>query len=472
MSKAVFVLTLAASALLAQAPTSGPLLRLYPVAVDANGQPVTDLTADDFKIVDQTKADTIVAFRKPRNEAAATHDVLEFSNRPSGTMPHAAVILFDMINLQDSDRLENWKALDKALPQLQSGENLYFYVLNLEGVLIPIHKMGPPAADDKTWPQGVAAAFDKVMKSSSHARALQIGAEEQQKRTFKAFEDIANTMTAFPGRRDILWIANGLTTVDDPKLNNSTGDWVEKALYVPHLAVTLAKDNVAVDPYAFIGNLNADVNYNMEQMSLLTGGHFYLRQDVQTVVNQVAQNAMNSYTIFVDPGPESWNNRWRHFHVTCERKGVKLQVRERYYALADSRAPLERTKAALMEALQSPSDVAEIGLHTKILPLEGKAGMHLDIRIDPADLVLREQGGKHAGAIYCLISDRNANGPIGEPTVLDLHPELTAEQYKAVMKEGLPLAQDHPTSAAASQLRVIILDQNTNAVGSVTFPVK
>jgi hypothetical protein len=55
---------------------------------------------------------------------------------------------------------------------------------------------------------------------------------------------------------------------------------------------------------------------------------------------------------------------------------------------------------------------------------------------------------------------------------LDLKPELTAEQYKMVMKDGLPLMQDHPTSDAAREVRVIILDQNTNAVGSVTFPVK
>jgi len=35
-----------------------------------------------------------------------------------------------MINLSDTDRLDNWKALDKSLPQLESGENLYFYALN------------------------------------------------------------------------------------------------------------------------------------------------------------------------------------------------------------------------------------------------------------------------------------------------------------------------------------------------------
>jgi len=381
------------------------------------------------------------------------------------------VILFDMINMVRADRLENWKALDKAIPQLESGEHVYFYVLNLEGVLVPIHPFGPPAADDKTWPQNVASVFDKAMKANSHVEGAQIGAEEQQKRTFKALEDLANQLALYSGRRDIVWVANGLTTVSDPKLVGCSGDWVECALYVPHLAVTLAGDNVAVNPYALIGNLNADVNYNMDQMAFLTGGHFYSRQDIRTVANQVAQNAAGSYAIFYDPGADNWNNKWHHLHVTCERKGVKLQLRERYYAVADSRSPVDRMKVVLMQAFQSPTDLAEIGLSTKISALAGNPGVHLQIRIDPSDLLLRStDGGKYAGAIYCLISDRSASAPLGEPAVLDLKPELTADQYKAVMKDGLPFEQDHPTSAP--QVRVIILDQNTNQVGSVTFPVK
>jgi VWFA-related protein len=472
MSRTVFALAWAASALLAQAPAPGPLVRLYPVALDASGQPVTDLTADDFKIVDQNKSQTILAFHKPRNEPAVKLDTLEFSNRTSATTPQNTVILFDMINLADADRLEAWKALDKSLSQLESGENVYFYLLNLEGTLIPIHPVGPPAADDKTWPAGVANVFDKAMKASSHARPVQAGAEEQVKRTFKALEDIANKLAVFPGRRDILWIANGLTTVADPKLSGCTGDWVECALYVPHLAVTLTNDGVAVNPFAFIGALNPDVNYNMDQMALLTGGHFYSREDIRAVLKQVAQSAV-SYSIFYDPGAENWNNKWRRVHLTCERKGVKLQVRERYYALPDSRPPLERTKAVLMQAFQSPTDLTEVGLRAKISALgENKPGVHLEIRIDPSDLLLREQGGKYSGAVYCLISDRSASAPLGEPAVLDLKPELTAEQYKMVTKEGLPFAQDHPTSDAVRQVRIIFLDQNTNAVGSLTFPVK
>ncbi len=119
-----------------------------------------------------------------------------------------------------------------------------------------------------------------------------------------------------------------------------------------------------------------------------------------------------------------------------------------------------------MQAFQSPTDLTDVGLRAKISALgENKPGVHLEIRIDPSDLLLREQGGKYSGAVYCLISDRSASAPLGEPAVLDLKPELTAEQYKMVTKEGLPFAQDHPTSDAVRQVRVILLDQNTNAVG-------
>lgn len=472
MLRVVFTLVIAASGLLAQAPAAGALVRLYPVVTDAGGQPVTDLTADDFKIVDTNKPETIFAFHKPRTEAAPKLDMLEFTNRGGPSEPHTAAILFDMINLADADRQETWKALDKAVPQIESGEHLYFYVLNLEGTLIPIHAMGPPAADDKTWTQNFVPAYDKVMKASSHVRPSQIGAEEQEKRTFKAFEDLANTLANFPGRRDIIWISNGLTTVDDPKLNASNGDWVEKALYVPHLSVTLANAGVSVNPYVLIGNVDANVNYNMDQMSLLTGGHYYSRQDIKTVVGEIAQAESNSYTILYDPGADNWNSKWHRVHVTSERKGVKVQLRERYYAVADSRPAGDRMKSALIAALQSPNDVGEIGLKTKLSLVEGKPGVHLEISIDPSDLLLREQGGKYSGALYCLISDRGGSGMLGEPAILDLHPELTADQYKAAMKDGLPLAQDHPTADGTRVVRVVILDQNTNLVGSVTFPIK
>jgi VWFA-related protein len=504
MLRVAFTLTLAASALLAQAP-AGPLVRLYPVAVDASGQPVTDLTADDFKIVDQNKPESVFLFHGPKTEAPPPKlDVLEFSNRTRAARPHATVILFDLMNQNQPDRLEMWHVLDKSLPQLESGEFLYFYLLNLEGELVPIHAMGPRAADDATWPHDVAAALDKAMKTASHGRPVQLGQEDQAKKTFHQLEVLATQLALFPGRRDIVWIANGMQNAYNSKLPCS-GDWVDCALYVPHLAVTLATAGVAVDPLSNgrdvatgttaisgmdtpigdkgqvrsiqgdtsnqQGAQGTDPALDLTQMARLTGGHAYFRQDIRTVVKQVATDANGAYEVAYAPSADNWDNKFHVIHVTAARPGVKVQVRERYYALTDSRTPLERTKAVLMEAFQSPMDYSEIGLRVKFAPLDGQTGVHLEIHVDPANLMLHHgDGGKYSGALYCLISDRNGSGPAGEPAVLELKPDLTADQYKSVLKDGLPIEQDHPTSAA--QVRVIVLDENTNEVGSVTFPVK
>lgn len=462
----------AASGLLAQVPAPPPLMHLYPVALDASGQPVTDLTAGDFKIVDQSKSQSIFAFHRPAVQPAAPLAPLEFSNRPGSAMPHTTVILFDMINENQADRLDNWKELDKSLPQLESGESVYFYVLNLEGVLIPIHGFGPKSADDKTWPHDVVNVLDKVMKAASHARPVQSGQEDEVKKTYKALEDLGNQLAALPGRGDIVWITNGVQNVYNTK-HPCNGDWVECALYVPHLGVTLEKEGTAVNPLSYSRDLSPDVNRDLEQMALLTGGHAYFREDIRAVLKQVNRNAVNSYSIAYDPSAENWDNKWHKIRITCERAGVKLQVRERYYALPDSRPAADRMKAVLMAAFQSPSDVAEIGLRTKIAPMEGgKQGVHLEIRINPSDIMLREQGGKFSGAVYFLVSDRGASGPRGEPSVTSFNLDLTAAQHDAVMKEGIPLSQDHATTGAVQQVRLIVLDQNTNAVGSLTFPVK
>src|ERR1019366_1858989 len=311
-------IALAACGLLAQVPAPPPLIRLYLVALNASGQPVTDLTAADFKIVNQTKSQTTFPFHKPAIELAAPLAPLEYSNRPGGRPPHSTVILFDMIDMNQPDRLDTWKDLDKSLPQLESGESVYFYLLTLEGVLVPIHAIGPKSANDKTWPQEVASVLDKAMKAASHGRPAQLGTEEQAKKTYKALEDLGNQLAAFPGRRDIVWITSGVPSQWDPKnskcksldfdayhtLSNADktgvipnaapkegddsrmagtgnegrmgtaigtsgggtgGDWIDCGLYVPHLGVTLEKDAAAVNPMSHSRDLSPEVNYDLEQ---------------------------------------------------------------------------------------------------------------------------------------------------------------------------------------------------------------
>ncbi|HLY19205.1 MAG TPA: VWA domain-containing protein [Bryobacteraceae bacterium] len=507
MSKLIFTLVMAVSTVLAQSAAPPTLMHLYPVAFDAAGEPVTDLTMADFKISDQGKPVTISFFRRPRNGPPAAPGPMEYSNRPRGSMQRTVAILFDLMNESQPNRMDTWHAFTKSLPQLESGEGVYFYLLNLEGELVPIHGIGPKAADDQSWPKDVAEPLDKAMKAYSHARPAHMGQEDQVKKTFHQLEVLANQLAAFPGRRDILWITDGVQNVYNTKLP-CNGDWVDCALYVPHLAVTLANAAVSVDPVSYSRDLasgvsihegqfksygalqpkagasdaygdqqarpqgaqGTDPSRDLEQMARLTGGRPYFRQDIREVLKQVSNDAVNAYEIAYDPSTASWDNKFHMIHVTCERKGVRVLLRDRYYALPDTRPALDRQRAALVAAYQSQSDAANIGLRAKLWP-SGKA-VHLEMRINASDVLLSEQGGKVTGAVTYLLSDLGASGPLGDPSMQSINLDLTKEQHDMVMKEGIPISQDHAVGDAVQRVRLIVMDQSTNAVGSLTFPVK
>lgn len=428
-------------------------------------------------------------------------------------MPHNIVILFDLMNENLNDRLDTWHALAKSLPQLEFADSVYFYLLNLEGELVPIHPIGPKTAADANWPKEVAAVLDKAMKAASHGRPVHMGQEDQVKKTFHQLEVIAGQLAAFPGRRDIIWITDGVQNVYNPKLP-CNGDWVDCALYVPHLAVTLAHADVAVNPLSYSrdlttavdpnygkmdhawtpvqqtakapdnadtalgdyqqhnvqGSQGADPALDLTQMALLTGGGTYFRQDIRAVLQQVATDDTNAFEIAYEPSAANWDNKFHRIRVTCERKGAKVQVKERYYALPEAKPADERQRNTLVAAYQSPSDAADIGIHVKEAP--GDKGVHLEIQINPSDLLLRQEGGKYKGAVAFLLSDRSESGPLGDPSVSSFNLDLTPEQHDKLMKAGIPLSQDHAVSDAVKYVRVIVMDQNTNATGSLTFPVK
>lgn len=467
-NKLICSVALAASALFAQAPSG--LVRLSVTALDTSGAPVDDLKIGDLQVTDQGKGEKIVFFRQnPGTAPAAPLAPHEFSNRTAAA-PHSTVILFDLLNQNQADRLDAWHKLGRSLQQLESGDSLYLYLLALEGNLIPIHEIGGKAGDDKTWTQQVEKTLDKAMKAASHARPSQMNDEELVvKKTYVALETLGNQLATLPGHRDIVWITNTMPNVWNKNVQCS-GDWVDCALYVPHLGVTLGTDNTAVNTLSYTSSPSPAVTEDLEQIGLLTGGSSYFGNEIRSVLTQLNRDAAHSYSIFYDPSPGNWNSKWHKIRVTSERKGLKLRVKQRYYAFPDERPDAARQQPVLAAAFQASSDNPGIGLRATITPGADTKAVQVQFRIDPADLLLREEGDTFSGAVTFLIADRGASGPIGDPMLTGFPIHLTREQYVTAMKEGIPIAQAHPINDAIQKLRVIVLDQGSNIAGSLTIP--
>lgn len=462
------------------------LVRLNVVATAA------DLTADDFRVADDGKAQPIALFRGPQS---ANTKAGEFSNRPAPP-PHTTAILFDLLNQSlSADRLDASRRIGQSLKQLDSAESVYLYLLALDGKLVPIHAIEPGVAPNKTWAQDIEATLAKSMKEFNKARPVGMNNEEVVKKTYVALETLANQLAPFAGRSDIVWVTNGIPIVMGPK--TCSGDWIECALYVPHLSVTLDRAGVVVNPFSYSGNqgqLTSGTPKNMIQdskdpansrwamegmgggggdtttrtmddMAGLTGGHFYFSADLRAVMKQLDANPSTTYAIAYEPH-ESWDSKFHKVKVTCERKTVKLDAKQRYYALPDTRPGPQKAQGTLVAAYQKPSDVSEIGLRAAVSSTAPNMA-HIEIRLDPADLLLHESGGEYTGQLTVLLSARAAAGPQGDPTLSTLPIHLKREQLKG----DIPIARDYPIDAATQRVRIIVLDQAANSVGSLTVPI-
>ncbi len=457
----------------AQTPAAGagPMVQLNIVALDSEGKPVGDLTADDFKVTDQGTAQRVVFLHNDAsiNPAPGANEV---SNRASGAVPHSSAIVFDLMNVKNMiDIKAVWHNLSNWIPQLESGESVYFYLVTVDGILTPMHPVGGNAGDDKTWPKQFDKVLDKTMKSARTVRPAGMSDEEVVKKSYVALETVANQLATLPGRRDILWITNGMPNIWKPD-TPCNGEWVECALYVPHLSVTLDKAKVQVNIVSYTSSPNPDFNRDADLMSGLTGARPYFGEEIGKVLAQVARDSANSYTLYYEPPQDKWDNKFHKVKVTCERKGVKLQTKQNYYALPDTRPLPARQQAALVAAFQSPFDTPDLGLRGSFAPVPGGQAVHLQLRVNPADLLMREQGGNFEDQLTLVVADYGASGLIGTPSMANVNVHMTREQRDAAVKDGVPAALDHPITPAVQKIRVLVLDQGSSTVGSVTIPVK
>jgi VWFA-related protein len=427
----VLALALAASAAFAQ--ETGRLVRLDVVALDSAGQPVSGLTADDFQIADQGKPQKIALFRAP-----GAH---EYSNRPAPGA-HATAILFDFLEQSRAERLDASKKLATSIKKLDAAEPLSLYLLSPEGTLVPLGAQG-----DSKWRADVDKLLADGVKKYNHDRPAGMGTEDIVKKVYVGLETIGKDLAPMRGRRDIVWITSGAPYVMNPQIQ-CKADWWDCALYVPHLSVTLGSLGVVVDPYTYV-SLGVDASRTVEEMAGLTGGHAYLSQDLSDVVKGFAP----AYSIAYIPSAENWDNKFHRLRVSTEKKGVKLQARQHYYAVADQHPLAQRQQGMMVAAYQSGTDVSDVGLRAVVSPGSAPNRIKLEVKVDTADLVAKR--------VTLLYSARDASRPEGEPTLSD--EEVTP---------GAPIVKEYPIDAATRVIRLIVGDKATDAVGSLTVPLK
>jgi VWFA-related protein len=479
------------------------------VAIDSHGQPVNDLTIDDFQVSDAGKAQKIAFFRHNNSKLQQTSALgpHEYSNRAGANVPHATLILFDLLNEHLAARGNAWYELIRVLQPLESGDFLYLYLLTLDGHLYPVRGL-PGTGQESLDPSGAAwtrqakPLLDESMRAVSRVRPSEIDIDTRVRLTFAALESMAAGLAAVPGRKNIVWITHGVPiSIDEQRVEGGSassggrgggamggtlavgGDYIDYTPELQRLSAVLDRCNVAIYPvqqvppgmatpgsqeaqYSGLGSLQT-----LQQFAGLTGGRSNASNDIGAAIRQAMNDVRTSYQIGYYPPPENWDRKYHKLRVTCARKGVRVQTKVGYYAWPDDAGSDERD--VIRSVVSASFDAAEIGLRGTFSPsaTEVRAGRFI-IRMDPADIQLVSEGGQYTGHLRLAIVGYGADGKTDGSGMWPIDLRLSSEQREKDMKEGISIGKDVQFGETVEKVRFIVFDRGSNAIGSLTIPVK
>lgn len=456
------------------------------VAFDSQGQPVGDLTAGDFEIADAGKKQKVAIFRHSdgKLQQARTLAPGEFSNRAAANVPHATLILLDLLNNTFGARGEISSYLVDGLKTVEAGDTLYLYVLTAEGKLNPVRALPgadseAPAAGGVSWTGDAKALVDGALTRMFQLRPTSMDVGTRIRLTYGALRSVGSMLAGVPGRKTIVWVTGGVP-ISLPPAATRTGEPLDFTPVLRRLCLILDRFNVAVYPVMQVppGMAGTEVSNSagvsseegLRQIANLTGGPASATNTIAVTLRQAMLDVRTSYQLGYYPPARNWDGKFHDLRVTCTRKGVRVQAMTGYFALADQ--PNDE-REALNAAVLTAFDAAEIGLRCIMTPDPKDRNLaHFSLRIDPADLRVSQQGDRYSAHVDVQMAAFPAGGEPMLSAVSPLDPNWSADELAKAKIDGLAWNQDFNPADAGEKLRFLVYDRDTHAVGTLTIPLK
>lgn len=318
--------------------------------------------------------------------------------------------------------------------------------------------------------------------------------------TMEALISIGHYVAGYPGRKNLLWVSSAfpikldgfLLQTDRPQDDKgyaSYGAQIRRAASILSDAkIAVYPVNPAgIQPHAIYGADARPRNYSGRGMSETmtreivqlgaedltmrtvaedTGGAVCNgSNDLAECLTKAFDDSSSFYEIAYYPDSHDWSGEYRKVILQSKHSGVALEYRHGYFA---GRAPYENQKAELQqEACEGYLGSTSIVFAATRLPpaSPGQVRFYLDIEPSLLTLVPTSDGGRELNIqVAACTFDRK-----GKPLELMSQPvqrKLTAKEYAAISKSGLPHVVEIP-APAPSAVRLVVKDVPSSRIGSV-----
>jgi VWFA-related protein len=318
---------------------------------------------------------------------------------------------------------------------------------------------------------------------------------------------VARHLAAIPGHKSLVWISSDNVFVDwrdqsvatdkNTTAIDSYALHAQEAMNEAHVAVypfdvsqleagsigaDIGNRNVMLDPTVTspagmardmtAGRTKADmledirpIQGPIRQLADATGGRIIRRTgDLAAALGSIVQDERATYQLsfYPDTAPDDL------YHAVTvkieDKKGLTLRGRTGYLYSKEPATMKER----IQQAIWQPMDAGEIKVTAAISGAQPDA--NLKISIATADLEMQQQAGRWMDKVDVFFIQRDDAGLHAEVEGQTLGLRLTPATYQSMQPSGIPFEHLVKLHSSTGSVRVLVVDENTGHMGSVTIP--
>ena len=142
----------------------------------------------------------------------------------------------------------------------------------------------------------------------------------------------------------------------------------------------------------------------LEMFSELTGGRWYPSGNADNALAEAINDARGIYRLAYSSTVRENDLKERKIRVETIRKDVHLLTRQGYFSDEIESDSRKREEAAFSSARRLPFDATEIKLCVSMSRKPDTNTIHLDVRIDPADVLLERNGERLQGSLSLMFA--------------------------------------------------------------------
>lgn len=198
------------------------------------------------------------------------------------------------------------------------------------------------------------------------------------------------------------------------------------------------------------------------ELAEATGGRALRRAgDIASELGSIVADGRAVYLLSFAPDTQA-DGKYHTLTVKCVRKDVKLRYRNGYHYSEEPATMKERFR----EVVWQPHEETEIGLTAEAVREPMGEGVRLNIAA--TDLGMAQQDGRWTDKVDVFVVMRDDSGLHATIAGKRLGLALKPATYQQKMKEGLTVEEKLPKLPSGAVVRLIVIDENSRRMGSVT----